>query len=48
METTITLVLFFFLGVSFAMMKFRPTVERPKINKGGKQIGALRFQDEAG
>jgi len=31
------LVLSFFLGVSFAMMKFRPTVERPKINKRGKQ-----------
>jgi len=35
--TTLTLVLSFFLGVSFAMMKFRPTVERPKINKGEKQ-----------
>jgi|WetSurMetagenome_2_1015567.scaffolds.fasta_scaffold81639_3 hypothetical protein len=31
------LFLSFFLGVSFAMMKFRPTVERPKINKGEKQ-----------
>jgi len=31
------LVLSFFLGVSFAMMKFRPTIERPKINKGEKQ-----------
>jgi hypothetical protein len=48
MGTTITLVLFFFLGVSFAMMKFMPTVKRPKINKGEKQIGTLRFQNEAG
>ena len=31
------MVLSFFLGVSFAMMKFRPTVERPKINKREKQ-----------
>ncbi len=31
------LVISFFLGVSFTMMKFRATVERPKINKREKQ-----------
>ena len=36
--TTLALALSFLPGVSLAMMKFTPTVERPKINKDEKQI----------